>query len=75
MNKPHKDRTQGFEFERLENGDVLLSGENVKEPQIINNGIWASIVLNMTEFSERPNDWQKLMDHHQGRRDIFAEIK
>lgn len=37
--------------------------------------IWASLVLTMTKFSERPNDWQAFMSHHQGRQDMLGAAK
>ncbi len=41
----------------------------------IDDGIWGSVVLTMTEFNERPNDWHAFMDHHHGRRDLLDSAK
>src|SRR5689334_1027648 len=37
--------------------------------------IWASVVLTLTAFNERPNDWHAFMDHHHGRRDLLEAAK
>jgi hypothetical protein len=70
-----------FYFQRQTNGDVRIAlmqdrrrpdedGEIFAETTI-DAGIWATTVLDMTVFGERPGDWHPFMDHHQGRRDMF----
>lgn len=58
-------------FQRHENGDVeiFLEGKSLHR---IDVGHWVSTVLNLTLFSERPNDWHQLMAHHQGVRDVLS---
>jgi len=73
----------GMFFEAIEAGHVrIVSTRDGKEPsrdcsnvefdRTVNDGIWGSIVLSMTEYGERPNDWHKWMDHHHGRCDVLA---
>ena len=38
----------------------------------IDEGSWCSIVLSMTEFSERQGDWHAWMRHHKGEEDLLA---
>lgn len=55
-------------------GDVILTlGED--RNLVIPSNIWASLVLNMSVFNERPNDWQAFMDHHLGRVDLMDAAK
>ena len=76
----------GLFFGRMSNGNVLIvktdgplpphcTTDQVKFSQEVNDGHWGSIVLTMTEFNERSNDWYPFMDHHHGRRDILAAAK
>ena len=67
-------------FQRDEKGNVTITktdgnapdeGGNVLFSQTIDAGIWASAVLSMTHFSERPGDWHAWMDHHNGKRYIL----
>ena len=37
--------------------------------------IWASLVLSMSAFGERPNDWHAFLAHHQGEQDMLAAAK
>ena len=66
----------GVTFSRLTNGDVALSYyvNGVPKETIINDGHWGSLVLSMTAFTERPNDWNRFMDHHQGRKDLLPPL-
>ena len=74
----------GLYFERLSAGGVRLvrtdgpapdAGGVVLFEQVIDDGIWGSLVLTMSHFNERPGDWHPFMDHHHGRRDLLAEGK
>jgi hypothetical protein len=38
----------------------------------IPSNIWASLVLTMSKFNERPGDWHEFMAHHQGTRDVLT---
>jgi hypothetical protein len=58
-------------FERRTSGDVEVYVAGVLTA-VIDAGIWASVVLTMTKFSERVNDWHRFMEHHQGTRDILS---
>lgn len=70
---------------RMNDGSVLLvttegsvrpdEGGNITSSYTIDAGIWCSLVLSMTVFDERPNDWRAFMEHHQGRSDILAAPK
>ena len=62
-------------FKRMENGDILLSSVDSIDCVKIDGGIWGSLVLSMTKFGERPNDWHEFMDHHHGRADILEYAK
>jgi hypothetical protein len=71
----------GLFFERLTDGNVRILKTDGKAPEDggkiladweIDNGTWGSIVLTMSKFNERPNDWQAWMDHHQGRKGLFS---
>lgn len=66
-------------FERLPDGSVEVrwpdnssrtSNETIG--QTIPPEHWASLVLTMTKFNERPNDWHRWMEHHQGTLDILS---
>lgn len=60
-------------LQRLENGNVLIT---VKDKSYeIESGIWVSLVLTMTAFSERPNDWHAFLAHHQGKSDLLESEK
>lgn len=70
----------GLYFDRDENGNVTVTKTDGKSPedggqvqfsQTIDAGIWASAVLSMTHFSERPGDWHAWMAHHNGTQDIL----
>lgn len=70
----------GLYFERLDGGDVRIIVTDGKSPEDggkilsdhgIHENIWCSTVLNMTAFSERPNDFHRFADHHHGRRDLM----
>jgi hypothetical protein len=37
--------------------------------------IWASLVLSMSAFGERPNDWHAFMAYHQGEQDMLHAAK
>lgn len=65
--------TPGLVFERLDTGDVALETEGHRT--VIGACIWASLVLTMTKFNERPSDWQAFLDHHHGRRDWLESQK
>jgi hypothetical protein len=75
----------GLFFHRLENGSVrivqtkdgleLKEGGEIVFDVTIDDGTWGSIVLTMSAFNERPNDWDKWMAHHQGRKDLLSENK
>ena len=72
----------GLWFSREENGSVRItkfeSGHNdapLLFEQVLDDGTWCSIVLTMSAFSERPNDWYCWMEHHQGKRDLLEIIK
>jgi hypothetical protein len=56
-------------FEREPNGTVKVIAQG--QTFTIPDNLWASLVLTMTEFSERPGDWQTFMDHHHGRKDML----
>ena len=60
-------------FERRASGDVEVYVKGVMTA-VIDSGVWASTVLSMTKFSERPNDWHRWIEHHQGTRDILSLI-
>lgn len=41
----------------------------------IPSGVWCSVVLTLSAFNERPNDWQAFRDHHLGRCDMLNAAK
>lgn len=78
----------GLCFERLENGSVrivkfvpetMTSIEGgswdgtIEFEQTVDDGTWCSIVLTMSDFNERPNDWHWWMQHHNGKVDARQE--
>lgn len=82
---PIKDRwysiQDGFYLQRCSDGGVRLvktEGPNPDDANIVDiilqvdAGTWGSMVLTMSEFSERPGDWHQWMDHHFGRRDLLV---
>jgi hypothetical protein len=75
----------GLHFERLADGHVAIvkvhpSGVRAAPHgareliAVIDPGIWASIVLTMSAFNERPNDWHRFLDHHHGRNDLLPPL-
>lgn len=58
---------------RQANGDVVIVCDGVSH--VIPSNEWASVVLTMTAYSERPNDWQAFMNHHHGRSDLLEAEK
>ena len=78
-----------FWFRRLQTGDVqvvLTDGTgkplnengtlvNVVDDHVICIDHWISDILNLTAFSERPNDWHKMRAHHQGEVDTLSDTK
>jgi hypothetical protein len=63
---------------RLDGGAVAIEitdQEGVSHGVVMDDGAWASLVLTMTAFDERPNDWHPFMDHHHGQRDMFEAAK
>lgn len=53
-------------------GKAVADGGNVIFEQTLDDGTWASTVLSMTAFSERPGDWHAFMRHHKGVEDILV---
>ena len=71
----------GLFFDRLSDGSVRILKTDGKRPEeggkiefdmTMDDGTWGSIVLTMSAFNERPNDWHKWMDHHHGRKDLLG---
>ena len=73
--------TKGLYFGRRGDGAVYVVKTDGRSPDdggkidpaatwTISDGIWASLVLTMTVFNERPTDWHRFMDYHQGRVDL-----
>lgn len=65
-----KDGVDGLQFERLADGSIRIYASQPET--IIERNIWTSIVLNMTSFGERPNDFDRFLEHHDGRRDVLS---
>lgn len=72
--------SDGLFFVRQKDGAVRIVKTDGKLPEDgghisfdaqIDDGSWASAVLTMSEFNERPGDWYVWMDHHHGRRDAI----
>jgi len=64
----------GLYFARLEDGSVRivkLNGQSVGFAVVVPPGIWASAVLTVSALGERPGDWQRFLDHHQGKTDLL----
>lgn len=70
----------GLYFTRKDDGSVTITktdGKPISEDwkilfeQTVDAGTWASIVLAMSAFDERPGDFQIWMRHHQGEEDIL----
>lgn len=53
----------------------ILGSGGVRQHFYIPPNLWASAVLCMTKFSERPNDWQAFMAHHGGETDMMGAAK
>ncbi len=66
--------TSSLAFERCDNGDVNIYIADNYYVTVPSN-IWVSAVLNMTAFSERPNDWHAFLAHHQGAMDLLQSQK
>jgi hypothetical protein len=73
--------SDGLYFIRKENGSVTIvqttDGKepvenNIKFRRNIDDGSWCSVVLSMTDFSERPGDWSAWMRHHKGKEDLLV---
>lgn len=76
--------TPTWHFGRAADGSIVVAHTDGKPPdqggaiersEVIDPGIWGSLVLGLSYFDERPRDWQAFMDHHQGRRDMLAAAK
>jgi hypothetical protein len=74
--------SDGLFFERLEDGKVRIrkttdgrDGSPVVFEQVIDAGSWSSVVLSMSAFDERPNDWHVFMEYHLGKTDIITPHK
>lgn len=63
--------TDGLFIDRTATGNVRLYRANPPLDVTIADNHWASAVLSVTAFGERPNDWHKFMDHHHGRKDML----
>ena len=72
--------SDGLFFDREENGNVTLTKTDGKSPkdggrviftQTFDAGHWASIILSMSSFGERPGDWHAWIAHHNGTQDIL----
>lgn len=67
--------TQGsITFESQPNGDVIIAHLDGTVIEKIDFNHWGSLVLCMTAFSERPNDWHKFIAHHLGEVDILEYV-
>lgn len=70
-------------FARLWDGNVVIvttdgrkpSEGGVRSQTVIDAVSWASVVLTMSAFNERPGDWHVFMAHHDGRRDLMDAAK
>ena len=76
--------TPHWHFGRAPDGAVVVAhtdgrapdkGGIIERSEVMNAGTWASLVLTLSAFDERPNDWAAFMDHHQGRRDVLQAAK
>lgn len=61
---------------RLGDGSVqiLIQGPQTGGPiavRTLNAGDWVAAVVTMSAPGERPGDWSKFIDHHQGRKDVL----
>lgn len=72
---------EGLFFARRDAGSVELIVTDGNDPMeggkvlyntVIDNGSWTSLVLTMSLFGERPGDWHKWIDHHDGRKDLLT---
>jgi hypothetical protein len=73
----------GMYLGRFADGSVRLAktdglapdaGGKIEFEWTFDAGTWGSIVLSMSAFDERPCDWHRFMDHHQGRADLLKSI-
>lgn len=72
-------------FERLHDGSVRIVKTDGRAPdavgakvlweQTLPPNLWASAVLSMSKFGERPNDFHAFLDHHHGRSDLIARAR
>lgn len=68
----------GLFFDKQSDGSVTVRKEATIEGIKIGlsvdipANIWASLVLTMSEFNERPGDWQAFMAHHNGAKDMLV---
>lgn len=71
----------GLFFKRNDDRSVIViktndgkepTDHNVSFTVKVDEGIWCSLVLTMSAFSERPGDWHAWMRHHKGEEDLLV---
>jgi hypothetical protein len=66
----------GIYFERLADGSVhifrrLKDGDPKQSLVTVDPDGWASAVLSVSAYGERPGDWHAFVAHHKGHKDML----